>query len=318
MEKKEYLVGRLRNDFIRYVLLKEPRYSDEEISRKLKDKIDAELLYQKIKVHIPALIDKYLSPEKLKDKNGKFVDELPQWLTPQIAEQVVAEYRAIISREYSALNFLPDILAHIERLTWAQGVDDMAVNLRRFVSDLRAMAAHYHTFTPCSPEHYEIEPKYEAAKRITIGEHVMRNNDRDIADFLAAMRAYCSDLCLMHISIMLSKLYADLAASPAILGLIDKFTHLHHEAEAALQTLPAEAPAEWSEEYNRLIPIPFFEQNIEDIAPAAAFQTILLTTLAHHESLLRRENGLSDKGELTIFTSSFPLLTTSLFNTIVN
>lgn len=90
MEKKEYLAARLRHDFIRYVLLKKPLFSDEDISRKLKEKIDADMLYDNIKKHIPAVIDEYLSPERLKDKNGNFVDELPEWLTPALADKVVS------------------------------------------------------------------------------------------------------------------------------------------------------------------------------------------------------------------------------------
>lgn len=318
MNRKEYLAARLRHDFIRYVLLTKPRLSDAEVSRRLRSKIDADSLYQKLKEHIPVVINQFLSPEKLIDAAGKPVAVLPEWLTPAIADKVAAEYCAKVESEYSAVNFLPDILAQIERLTWVQGVDDMAVNLRRFTADLADMEAHYANIPDCKPNHYEIDEKFAAAKRITIGEHVMQSNHRDIADFHAAMTAYCTDLCAAQIARVLSKLYADLAASPTLLNIIDKFARLHREAEAELHTLPTDIAAEWDDEYNRLVPVPFFENNIEDIDAPKAFQAIFITALAHHETILRSQGALSPTGELTLFTSYFPLLTTDLFSTIIS
>lgn len=304
MTKQEYFSILLKRDFIQYILLKEPEYTDKEISRKLMSKIDVDLLYDRIKVHIPVILDKYLSPLKIKGENGKDVEVLPDWLKVDIVYDIVDEYKNLIAEEYKTINFMPAILAHIERLTWAQGVDDMAHNLRRFVNDLLKMSTHLAKITPAYPHHYELKEKFEAAKHISIREFLMQDNYKDIADFLEAVTLYCRDLCGIALSLQISQLYWDIAHSNEITGLIDKFDKIHAEAEQESHTLKELPNNEiWDKEYKVVFPMDFYQRNVEDIDAAKAFQMLFLQALARHEKDLKDQHYISANGEIVLFTN---------------
>lgn len=303
MDKQDYFNRLLKRDFVRYVLLKEPEYSDREISAKLKSEIDADRLYERMKRHIPELLQKHLSPAKLKDQPGKVADVLPEGINPEIAETIKAEFNDVAKREYSAVNFMPSILAQIERLTWAQGIDDMAQNLRRFVADLKRMSAHQAGIYPIAPTHYRLKEKFEAAMHISARERIMKDNDKDVADFIEALTEYSRDLCGVELSLILSKLYAEIAESKEIADIIDRFDRIGSEARKEMESsLKDFTPVtEWEDEYNRLFPMDFYERNVEGISAAKAFQMVLLLTLSHHEKELRVNGYIDDNGELRFF-----------------
>lgn len=303
MDKQDYFNSLLKRDFIRYVLLKEPEYNEEEISTKLKSKIDADLLYERMNRHIPELLEKYLSPAKFKDKSGKVAEVLPEGINPDIAETIRAEFEEIAGKEYSAVNFMPDILAQIERLTWVQGVDDMAQNMRRFVADLKKMSAHQAGVFPIAPTHYDLKEKFEVAKRISARERIMRSNDKDIADFIEALTSYCRDLCGIQLSLTLSKLYSEIAESKDIADIIDRFDRIGSEARKEIESsLKGSASnTEWEDEYKSAFPMDFYGRNVEGINAAKAFQMVLLLNLSRHEEVLKEKGYIDNKGELRFF-----------------
>lgn len=304
MEKKEYFNTLLKRDFIRYVLLKEPEYTDEEISGKLKSKIDVDLLYQRLKSLFYQIVNKHLSPERVKSKDGKVVNKLPSWLTIELSDEIIEEYKALIAKEYTAVNFMPGILSHIERLTRAQGVDDMAHNLRRFVADLKQMSTHMANIGHVSKEDYRLAEKYEDAERITLREHLMQDNGKDIMIFLEALTEYCKDRCRVELSLQLSRLYADIAASTEIDSIIKKFDSIHSAAKNEYEKLSGlESVEEWDKEYRQRLPMDFFERNVEDINAAKAFHMVLLLALSRHEEELKHQGYIDPKGEIILFTN---------------
>ncbi|MCH5326669.1 MAG: hypothetical protein J1E29_05650 [Duncaniella sp.] len=256
MEKSEYLDKLLKRDFIRYILLKRPEYTDEEVSRHLKSKIDSDLLYDRIKVLIPQVLEKYFTADKCKTSEGKIAETVPAGMDISVADKVEAEYESMIEREYSAINFMPDIIACIERLTWAQGVDDMTKHLRQFQIELRGLSKHFADVVQSTPKYYDLKEKREAAERITPREYLMRDNYKDVADYIEALRLYCRDLCGARLSMQLSRLYSDIADSPEIERLIEKFETLAATAARESADLEGlEAVPEWDEEYVRMLPL---------------------------------------------------------------
>lgn len=305
MDKKEYLNILLKRDFIRYALLQEPVYTASQISHKLKERIDADLLYRRIKDLIPGVIERHLPKSLIKDDTGRTVQALPDGLDITIAEAVVADFRQAVAAEYSTISFMPAIMAHIERLTWAQGVDDMAANLRTFVADLQNLARHYADIQIATPDVHGLAQKYEAAKHISVKERIMRDNDKDIEEYFEALTEYCCDLCGAEVALQLSRLYADLSASAELSATIARFDRIRDLARQEIAGLPSPQPvAEWDAEYARIIPVSFFERNVEDISACDAFQMALFQAFARHEDALREQGYINSRGELVLFTNT--------------
>lgn len=303
MEKKQYLDARLRRDFIRYVILRTPEFDNKEISRRLNKDIAADYLYQRLKERMNRILDRHLGEYMIKDENGETIDVLPDELSLDVVDDIEDEYRRAIAREYDAVNFMPALLVHIEKLTWRQGVDDMAANLRAFRDKLHGLSSHYASATSQLPTFYNLEEKYKAARRITVRERVMQDNDKDIADFLESLRSYCRDMCGAELVRCLSELYADIADSRELDAIIRKYEAIEKEAlEAAARELPRHESS-WDAEYEAQFPTGFYSRNIEDIDASEAFRMGLSRLLARRESCLKGRGFLTPEGELRLFTS---------------
>ena len=304
MTKQEYFKDKIKGDFIKYVMLRKPFYSDEEISKKLKSRINSELLYDQMKKYIPEVIEEFLSTEKLKDEKGNLTNELPDYFTPDYPEKIVNAYREKIDREYTAKYFLPEIIKHIERLTWVQGVDDMIHNLRQFMSDLRATSSHLSQVSRTKPEFYNLKEKYEAARKVSLREHLMRDNYKDIVAFNEALANYCRDLCGEEMTLRLSMLYSAIADSDELKTIISNFESMYHYAlqdRSYYENLPVDKVMD--AEYYSMVPIDFYERNLEDVDAPKAFMISLLQLMAQHENELKKDGCLTNEGEIEIFTN---------------
>lgn len=303
MEKIEYLGARLRRDFIRYVILRTPEFDNKEISRRLNKDIAADYLYQRLKERMNQILDRHLGECMIKDESGETVDVLPDELSLDVVDDIEDEYRRAIAREYGAVNFMPALLDHIEKLTWHQGVDDMAANLRAFRDKLHGLSSHYASATSQLPTFYNLEEKYKAARRITVRERVMQDNDKDITDFLESLRSYCRDMCGAGLVRCLSKLYADIADSAELDAIIRKYEAIEKEALEAVGKEFPEHESSWDAEYEAQFLTDFYSRNIEAIDASEAFRMGLLRLLARIESDLRHRGILTPEGELRLFTS---------------
>lgn len=304
MRREEYLSRRAKKDFIRYAMLQKPRYTEHEIEEKLKACIDTESIHKKLKETIDTVVEKHLSEERLKDENGDTVTVLPGWLCPELIEVIQEEYRGIICNEFVDRSYIGRILQEIEKLTWAQGVDDMADNLKAFVDHLKSECIQLADMPRKLRKDYGLEEKYEAAKRITLRERITGSNDDDILGFRRALERYAKDECEEEMRTQLSKLYSDLAFSPNLSHIISWYGIARQEAEAELHRLelmPIER--EWEEEYSRLVPMDFFRRNLAGIDESMAFRMILLQAFARHEDYLKSQNMLRHNGGLQLFTS---------------
>lgn len=302
MDKQEYFGILFRRDVIRYVILRKPCLSSEEVSERLQRRIDVESINRRLKKAVVPTIDKYLALRRIKDKRGGFLSVLPEWLNPALVDEIVKDFQRQINKECDFESLISSILAQIERLTWLQGVDDMAENLCVFLEESGRLSKDYAEIKAPAPEDYDLLKKYKAAKRITIKERILGNNDEDVAVFRGAMVAYARSACETAIHKYLAEVYACIAGSTEINGLIARFSKIVEEAKAELSAfrLP-EHPDEWDAEYNSLVPVAFFERNIEEVDAAMAFHMVLLQAFARHEADLRRQSLISDNGELSIF-----------------
>lgn len=303
MNKQQYLAKRLKRDFIRYALLKKPEYSDKEITDKLKGALDTDKIYREVKDSIDGVIDKYLSLERLKDGNGGFVSTLPEWLKPSLAGDIVNEYRKTAEHYFDKNQYMPVILQEIEKLVWAQGIDDMAVNLKSFIGYVTSAASLYNDAPEARHDDREIQSLYEAAKHVSLRERITGDNDNDILRFRSALADYTHDLCEKEMYSLLSGLYLDTAHDPGLNALVLKFGDMSRLASADLDSLEDDADeSQWADEYLSMIPIDFFRRNIADISEATAFHMAMLMLFSRHEKYLIVREYLTACGELRIFT----------------
>lgn len=306
MTKEQYFAKRLTLDFINHVLLKSPLYNDREVSDKLKSKINPDRLYQKLKQAIVSLAEKHFPTELIQDSNGKYLNKLPDGINLGMADRMVDEYKSMINNDKTVLTYLTTIIPLIERLTWTQGVDDMAHNLCRFKEELQKQATHLSYIELRDPEKYELQAKYKAAKHVTLGERLKRDNYKAIVDYFETLKKYAIELCGAELAMGLSRLYRDIELSDVINNLIDKYKSLHSQAADYRGNnilLKDETSEGWEDEHTAIYPLDFFDRNIESVTPSQAFQFLVFLKLSSSEEALKQEGYLNSKGKLLILTS---------------
>lgn len=304
MTRQEYLSKSLKRDFIKYVLLQKPRLSDKEITSKLTQTFDSDKIYQGMKNFISEVTDRHLSLDRLKDENGAYVTTLPEWLNPELVSAIVEDYRRLIEKEFAPERYLPAVIRQIEKLTWVQGIDDMAKNLRSFLAFVRSTAAQYANIVIHGHDKQELQARYEAARHISLRERVTGDNDNDIIMFRSAIADHVRDLCELEMYRHLSGLYRTVAESPELNRIINTFDSSAALAESELTDLGTlSGNVAWDEEYQQLVPVGFFKRNIEDIDEVKAFHMCFFLLLSKHEHYLIEHGLLSADGELCVFTS---------------
>lgn len=115
----------LKRDFIRFVLFTTPRFSSEEVVKKLKADIDVSGIYERIKVLISTVMEKYLTLDMVTNEDGTIVNNLPEQIYSALVGNPEHEISEFIDRECDKTHILSRIIAHIERLIWTQGLPDM-------------------------------------------------------------------------------------------------------------------------------------------------------------------------------------------------
>lgn len=304
MTKQEYISQRAKQDFIRFVLLRTPRLSSREAARKLTEAMDTDGIAKEMKTLIDSRIDSDLSIEKIKDSDGKILRVIPDWLNPDLAESIVSKYRDTIQLRFNKESCLPGVLHHIEKLTWSQGVDDMIDHLETFLAMLTLASKHCAEINHPDLPDFDLKDKYEAAKRVTVREKLMGDNDKDVLEFRNALTDYVREWCQVEMYAHLSRLYSEMASDIRLHEIISAYGKAKLQAESELKaTLRLCSNAEWEADYRQLMPIGFFEKNIEDIDATMAFHMILFQSFANHEEYLRNNGLLTQSGELRIFTS---------------
>lgn len=305
-DKLQYFSRLIKRDFINHVLLRKPKFSDHEISQKLMCVLNIENLQRQMKARIVPLCEGYLTLDKLRGDDGRFLKELPEWLNIQYVDQIQEHFQKTIDSECFSENRIEALLEQIERLTWLQGVDDMAANLQAFVANLEQHGQSYASVTIQFPgnDGLKIQEKYEAARKITLRERIAGSSHEAIIEFRSALLELAKRRCEETIYAKLSTLYFEIAKSPELHAVIDKFQRIHSEAQkAATKVEECDSNPDWDKEYMRLIPLAFFERNIEDIDASMAFQMAFIYAIARNEAKLKAQGYITPAGHLKIFTN---------------
>ncbi len=304
MEKRDFFAKLLKRDFIKCVLLRKPKFSQDEINARLDACFEGVDPYTRMKGAITEVFERRASIELL-TVNGRTVQKLPDWLNPELAEIIADDFTKEIQQLCPPQIYVDRIIDQIERLAWCQGVDDMAVNITNYTYHLAKKAAQYRNIPLIPSDNYYLQAKYLLARRRTLSERVRKTNDQDILAFRGALLDYCTSLCETILYRRLANLYTEIATDSRIAELVTRFSAAHAAADNILASLnPSEgASAPWLEEYARRVPLAFFETNIEDVDSAMVFQIMLLQAIARNEQAMRDRGYLTPDGKMRLFTA---------------
>ena len=182
----------------------------------LRRAVNPDLLYNKLKEHIPGIIERYFSKDLLKDRKGNTVNHLPESFSPDRIEKVINDLRRQIALDYNYKEHLPGLMNEIMDIRLRVDNNDMKSCLLQLQEELKARAKHYSSIIRPYYQVADLKEKYDAAKRITVREHLMQDNNKDILDYVNSLITFCTDLCEVEISIALSTLYSDISTSPEL------------------------------------------------------------------------------------------------------
>lgn len=304
MRKEDYMARKARMDFIRYAMIQTPRLSEAEVSAKLKASIGVDEIRMKLEEMIDRTVARHLNKERLRDEEGNRVTELPYWLRPELADVIVEEYRDLMWNEIADRWNPTRVTDEVERLTWAQGVEDMTKNLRRFLAETDAEATAYAESPMKRRENFDVDAKYEAAKRVTLRERITNDNDRDVDEFREEMEKYSKALCENQMHEQMGRILREVSMSSELRHLVSWYEIAAREAKVEIKRLDEmERDEEWDAEYDARVPLEFFSRHVDEVDKGMAFRMMFLVAMARHEDYLADENFVRRNGELRIFTS---------------
>lgn len=186
---------------------------EARILEKLRKTIIPEDLYQRLNLHISELMNQYLPKDIAKGDDGKSLNKLPSGVTLELPDIIVSQFRLIIEDEYSYKEYV-DILK--EKLsTSTLGLEEYEIErlTKKLKNELEERAKHYSGIKNPDFKLKGLREKYEDAQRITLREHLMQDNNKDVEDFVESLKTYCMELCEVELSLALSRFYNDVAAT---------------------------------------------------------------------------------------------------------
>lgn len=285
MNQQDYIKLRFRQDMLQYCLLPERTASAKKLAEELHKAVDISKIYCDLKSAIQKVCDKYLSLSLLKH-DGDFVQTRPDWLNDSIIDAIVDDYNTA-AKAIHCDSILPKIEKQIEMLCWNNGISNMAEAISLLIEKLRADSKCY------------AEMSHESVDTSLAG---FNGTDDNIAlrnALLESAFIKCHNAMCAHVSCI----YANLSSSPILHNFIDKFQQDVVDARTMHEELPkCDVMPDYEQEYSKLIPIDFYNRNVEVVTPIEAFRISLLHLLALHENFLI-ETGLLTNGKLKLFTT---------------
>lgn len=186
---------------------------NSQLVKELKALIDVDTVYDNLKKEIPELLKKYYGSSKLCDASGNTLKELPGWLNLELPSRILKEYEEKIGEEVNTLKFLPAIKDELNRVSSKLSEVEMELLISLLKEELIKTARHYEGVSRTSSHSPNLEKKHEDAKRITMRERFMQDNDKDIREFAEALLLYTRDILGLALVDHIAKIYRETADS---------------------------------------------------------------------------------------------------------
>ncbi len=303
MEKTAYFESLLGRDMLRYVLMRKPSLDDSDVISRLMAEIDVADIMGRLKAVIKDVIDEHISGRAYGDHAPAPAGHLDPWLRPGIVNDMMADYAARLDSLLIPADRIVRVMSRIESLTWIQGLGDMAEDIYAFMHGALKRADEYGGIPVSGPHRDVLMNNYQLAERITVVEHITGGNDEDIRRYLDTLHEYARARCEEVLYSKIAGMYRVVAGSEDLRHVADRFASMRLDLKDMDMKIPEPNPA-WDAEYKHLVPVDFYERNIESIDGAMAFRMVLLQAFGRHEEELRAEGFLGSDGELRIFTNT--------------
>ncbi len=304
MQRQEYFRKRLKNDFISYILLQDSRPATELSNE----------LFHIVTIEVNSILN-------LEKQISQFIDDSfpkldcekantpPDWLTIEHADNLIGQFLNTINDSMEDRDNLNEFLRYnIEQLTWTNGVKNLADAIKLTSQRISETLSHYESLTNEPVDIASLaRKKLSDAKEVTMLERIRKNNYEDVMQLYHILKEYISSYCEYNIKLAA----AQTLKNYDLTKWADMIKQLSHDAGSAsngidsCQTLDCE--------YDRLVPVDFFDRNIESISANEAFMMIMHQLMAKHEEQFIDE-GFIINGELRIFTHRNPLSVFDIIN----
>ena len=141
---------------------------------------------------------------------------LAEELNLELKEKVVKElgmaFKKLLADERTIEKVMDDAMTQAEKARIELGKDVANKELMKVASNLVQYANNRLLFIPEPPcQEAELKEKYERAKRITMLEHFLQNNDKDVIDFCRSLISRTEWECRNQIEMETSQVLRDLA-----------------------------------------------------------------------------------------------------------
>ena len=318
MGKREYLLNRLKKDFLKYCLLQEDSLPAKDIAEKLYGVIDLNWLISQCRQEIESLCNKYLSFEKIKVE-GKLSNELSEEFGYELKDKIMSEYEDFLgsySIEEITSKVISKVERSVERQTWVNGIVNMQDAINILVDRLNNSIRSYGNLYTATVSENDILDKFNNAKENTLFERIQGNNIDDIIEYRSVLMEFVQVSCENMLYAKLKDIYSNIANNGAYERLQNNFkNHIEYAQVLKSSIIDCEANENWDKEYNSLVPTDFYYRNVENITAEHAFQMILLQYFAKNEDWMI-ENGLLVNGELKIYIGKGNVRFDKLLSTI--
>lgn len=130
----------------------------------------------------------------------------------KVVEQIEKKYDLMIAEDNLEENVLKKTGERIDRAIREMGKDTTNRSLMKVVNTLRQYAKNRLLFIPDAPyQEQALREKYEQARKITMVEYIMQNNEKDVIAFLCALIARTEWECRRQIEIQTTKVLENIA-----------------------------------------------------------------------------------------------------------
>lgn len=110
--------------------------------------------------------------------------ELNVELKARVVERLKRKYEEVMAESGILEKVMGSVMLQTEKAKRGDGREAVNRELLRMANNLRQYANNRLLFVPNPPcQEEELKTKYERAKRITMMEHIMQNNEKDVIDF---------------------------------------------------------------------------------------------------------------------------------------
>ena len=139
-------------------------------------------------------------------------EEVNMDMKEKVVEELKTMYKGIITESGIVGKLMENVMTLAEKAKRETSREVVNRELMKAANNLKQYANNRLLFVPEAPcQESDVKEKYELAKRITVMEHIMQNNEKDVIDFYRTLISRTEWECRNQIEIQTSQVLKDIA-----------------------------------------------------------------------------------------------------------